>query len=199
MTDLGFIADLWFDRRDEPTKRARLADLIKASFGGDRSAAGRYAAEQRWKGHEKNDSPRKGGRKKFTSDANDKKFREKYGNERQFGDGDCFQAAVNLFFDKFADNPSARICHGVPLGRGEIEGIRFDHAWVEVDESQGTLPDGTEIWDTVVYDYSNGNEVVIPAALYYHIGKIRPQDVKRFTAKEALEKMDKLRFYGPWD
>lgn len=30
-----------------------LADLIKASFGGDRSAAGRYAAEQRWKNHRK--------------------------------------------------------------------------------------------------------------------------------------------------
>jgi len=28
--------------------------LAKASFGGDRSAAGRYAAEQRWKGHVKN-------------------------------------------------------------------------------------------------------------------------------------------------
>jgi hypothetical protein len=27
------------------------ARLHKASFGGDRSAAGRYAAEQRWKGH----------------------------------------------------------------------------------------------------------------------------------------------------
>jgi hypothetical protein len=27
--------------------------IAKASFGGDRSAAGRYAAEQRWKGHEK--------------------------------------------------------------------------------------------------------------------------------------------------
>jgi hypothetical protein len=27
----------------------------KASFGGDRSAAGRYAAEQRWKGHQKKD------------------------------------------------------------------------------------------------------------------------------------------------
>jgi hypothetical protein len=30
-----------------------LRDIIKASFGGDRSAAGRYAAEQRWKGHVK--------------------------------------------------------------------------------------------------------------------------------------------------
>ena len=31
------------------------AAFAKASFGGDRSAAGRYAAEQRWKGHQKKD------------------------------------------------------------------------------------------------------------------------------------------------
>lgn len=37
-----------------------LADLIKASFGGDRSAAGRYAAEQRWKNHQKKEEDKKG-------------------------------------------------------------------------------------------------------------------------------------------
>ena len=31
-------------------KKQSLLDLLKASFGGDRSAAGRYAANQRWKG-----------------------------------------------------------------------------------------------------------------------------------------------------
>jgi hypothetical protein len=36
-------------RRDAMVQLA----FIKASFGGDRSAAGRYAAEQRWKGHVK--------------------------------------------------------------------------------------------------------------------------------------------------
>jgi len=36
--------------------------LDKASFGGDRSAAGRYAAEQRWKGHQKKDDKPTGGR-----------------------------------------------------------------------------------------------------------------------------------------
>jgi GNAT superfamily N-acetyltransferase len=35
------------------------ARLYKASFGGDRSAAGRYAAEQRWKGHTKGDISQK--------------------------------------------------------------------------------------------------------------------------------------------
>ena len=38
-------------RRDAMVRLA----LSKASFGGDRSAAGRYAAEQRWKGHQKKD------------------------------------------------------------------------------------------------------------------------------------------------
>jgi hypothetical protein len=33
------------------------AALKKASFGGDRSAAGRYAAEQRWKNHQKKETP----------------------------------------------------------------------------------------------------------------------------------------------
>lgn len=36
-------------------RKQSLVDLMKASFGGDRSAAGRYAAEQRWKGHKKQD------------------------------------------------------------------------------------------------------------------------------------------------
>ena len=35
------------------SKKQSLVDLLKASFGGDRSAAGRYAAQQRWKGHVK--------------------------------------------------------------------------------------------------------------------------------------------------
>jgi hypothetical protein len=60
MADLGFIADLWFDRSEEPNKPMRLVDIIKASFGGDRSAAGRYAAEQRWKNHQKKKEDKKG-------------------------------------------------------------------------------------------------------------------------------------------
>jgi len=41
------------------TEIANLESLLKASFGGDRSAAGRYAAEQRWKGHVKQDKGKK--------------------------------------------------------------------------------------------------------------------------------------------
>lgn len=53
MADLGLIDDLWFDRTKLEEKKRSLVDLIKASFGGDRSAAGRYAAEQRWKNRAK--------------------------------------------------------------------------------------------------------------------------------------------------
>ena len=42
----------WVDVAPEPI-RDLLLGVRKASFGGDRSAAGRYAAEQRWKGHVK--------------------------------------------------------------------------------------------------------------------------------------------------
>lgn len=53
----------WSDliRVDAP-KEMSLVDLIKASFGGDRSAAGRYAAQQRWKNQQKKiDKPKDDG------------------------------------------------------------------------------------------------------------------------------------------
>lgn len=37
-------------------RRAKKEEVSKASFGGDRSAAGRYAAQQRWKGHTKGEA-----------------------------------------------------------------------------------------------------------------------------------------------
>jgi hypothetical protein len=40
----------------EESRHQNLISFLKASFGGDRSAAGRYAAEQRWKGHKKADA-----------------------------------------------------------------------------------------------------------------------------------------------
>lgn len=45
-----------------------LIELLKASFGGDRSAAGRYAAEQRWKGNRKKEKPKAKRKKKQPDD-----------------------------------------------------------------------------------------------------------------------------------
>jgi hypothetical protein len=48
----------------DATVSKSLIELLKASFGGDRSAAGRYAAEQRWKGNRKADKPKTERKKK---------------------------------------------------------------------------------------------------------------------------------------
>lgn len=183
MADLGLIEDLWFDRTELEENEPSLADIIKASFSGDRSAAGRYAAEQRWKDHAKENAV-------STKTVNDKKFKEKYGNERMTGDGDCFESAVSTLFDelkpKYGDK--AKICQGVPMGQGPIEGIRFDHAWCEVEIDD----------DVMVVDTSNGRRIEIPQKVYYIIGKIDSADVHRYTAREALKKMNETGVYGPW-
>ena len=51
-------------------RKHSLIDLLKASFGGDRSAAGRYAAEQRWKGNRKKEKPKVERKKKQPDDLN---------------------------------------------------------------------------------------------------------------------------------
>ena len=42
--------EVYFARLQRALGKPTLVDIIKASFGGDRSAAGRYAANMRWKG-----------------------------------------------------------------------------------------------------------------------------------------------------
>ena len=59
------IQDLdYYDDDDliELLRQVDLGEMLKASFGGDRSAAGRYAAEQRWKGHVKREDKGKEGK-----------------------------------------------------------------------------------------------------------------------------------------
>lgn len=119
-------------------------------------------------------------------------WEDKYGNDRPQGDGDCFDAAANVMLEAPASEKDRyTLVHGVPEGQGDIEGIRFDHAWVEREEPN--LPIKT------VIDKSNGNDLELPDVLYYKIGKIDKADVKRYTYEEMTEKMVSTRTYGPWD
>lgn len=186
----------------------RADELLKASFGGNRSEAGRYAANVRWQGHTKKEPTSS----KFTSKKDDEKFAKKHGNERPVGNGDCFQSAVRVMFDVLnpEDRKKAKICQGVPMGQGQIAGVRFDHAWVEVtrktdfgdaDPSDPQVKFMMERFPTqvIVYDYSNGKELQLPRELYYAIGQIDGDDVKRFSAEEAQTEMREKGFYGPWE
>lgn len=60
MSGIESLEDLDDDTLGVSLRQMRLEDLVKASFGGDRSAAGRYAAEQRWKNHQKKEEDAKG-------------------------------------------------------------------------------------------------------------------------------------------
>lgn len=103
--------------------------------------------------------------------------------------GDCFEVAAHLAtgFGPYADDPTARLCHGIPLGTGgAAEGVRFWHAWVEYDL------DGIRM----AVDRSNGNDAALPAAVYRAIGNI--DQVWEYTAHDGAVEMLTHGHYGPW-
>lgn len=95
--------------------------------------------------------------------------------------GECF---ANAFY--FAEaNPAWDVVHGIPLGRGPIDGVRFAHAWNEITHN------GCR-W---VYDA--WTDVLMPAQLYYLIGAIHYQIF--YTFKEAVRLVVDTGHAGPWD
>jgi hypothetical protein len=119
----------------------------------------------------------------------DKKFQDKYGNDIPKGDGDCFDKAVEVAERFEKDYPDVLIVHGEPIGTGgEALGVRFPHAWVELDLNGFAL----------VIDESNGNDVTISRDFYYAFGNIVEADVVRYTLTEARIQMLKHKHYGPW-
>jgi len=96
------------------------------------------------------------------------------------GNGNCYKVAGNLIVDV----KDGFLCHGLVTGQGEVEGIRFGHAWIELN-------------DTVI-DVSNGKQLVMSKKRYYRIGNIKETEVKRYNQHEALVKMLKTGNYGPW-
>lgn len=113
-------------------------------------------------------------------------------------DGDCFVVAVHTARELAAGGvEGVYIVHGIPLGQaGDAEGLRYWHAWVEVDR-EVTFPNVDHTFSFLdVIDRSNGNEVEVPKALYYKVGNI--QETWRFTLEEAHDEMLKREHYGPW-
>jgi transposase len=123
----------------------------------------------------------------------DKSFEEKYGEEPQYGSGDCFFSAISKAQELADVYDNVRVVHGVPLGTGgEAEGIRYPHAWVEFTQNIG----GIDI--EFIADFSNGNEVVVPKELYYKIGNIDPEFNRAYSIDEIEEKIEENGHAGPW-
>lgn len=99
--------------------------------------------------------------------------------------GDCYVAAYKLFNSQALHNKSLRLVHGIVTGQGQLNGVKYDHAWVE------------DISKKLVYDYSNGRQIVLPSDVYYRLGKIT--NTKKYTFNQMLDMSIKYRTYGPWD
>lgn len=108
--------------------------------------------------------------------------------------GDCYEVAANITLYGLpvgsVDEVRYELCHGTVTGRGPLDGVRFDHAWVEwCHEPTATM---------LVADYSNGNEVILPVNYYYALGMIDPFKVQRYTREETLHMLLKHQHYGAW-
>jgi hypothetical protein len=107
--------------------------------------------------------------------------------------GDCYEVAGRFCLNnvqeinehKFQGKPY--LVHAEVTGQGEIEGIRFGHAWIEDDY--------------FIYDFSNGLQLIYPKVLYYSIGKVIEEKPKyfRYEFQDANRKMAQSGNFGPWD
>jgi hypothetical protein len=95
--------------------------------------------------------------------------------------GDCYivagQEALNRSY-----NDKAFVCHGSVVGQGRILGVKYTHAWIE--------------FNGLVIDKSNGNDVTMTKEIYYKIGNV--SDIKRYSFKEARDKMIETGHFGNW-
>lgn len=111
--------------------------------------------------------------------------------------GDCYDANGKLFSDISwrGKVPFSRedvyagkivIVHGAPTLRGgPYTGNKFGHCWIESDDT--------------VYDFSNGNEAVLPKDLYYALGNIDPKENVSYTINEYRKKIVEEGTWGPWE
>ena len=100
-------------------------------------------------------------------------------------DGTCYVDA----YQYMDDNRKLKLVHGLVTGQGEIEGIRYNHAWVE---------DGNTVIDASLK--AQGRSIYkIPKDLYYAIGNIKEKTTFRYTYKEMVKKMFDTENYGPWE
>lgn len=96
--------------------------------------------------------------------------------------GDCYQAAGRFMMDSNGSD-NLTLVHGEVQGQGQLEGVRFGHAWIE----KGNL----------VIDKSNGRNLNIPKELYYLLGDIK--NTVRYSYDEFLSKVAKYKHWGPWE
>ena len=108
--------------------------------------------------------------------------------------GDCFEAAyrqakelVTKGKDAGLDvEPSVRVVHAMVIGEPNtpVAGMRFSHAWVELGD--------------IVFDTTNGRNVVMRRDQYYARGGVEVDRIHRFSWTDAMVAGIRHGHYGPW-
>lgn len=103
--------------------------------------------------------------------------------------GDCFKANADYIIDNYInikDSKVISLCHGKVIGAkgSKIEGITFDHAWIEAGD--------------LLIDHSGGKIIQVYKKRLYDTGKILKDTVIKYNPKETLKLINKFEHYGPW-
>lgn len=98
--------------------------------------------------------------------------------------GDCFQAAWRAFYQNLSSK--ALLVHGIITGQGPIEGINYNHAWVEIGEI---------VIDKTIPLFAKG----FPRDAYYRLARVQEDKLFKYTAKDVAEKAQQFQTYGPWE
>ncbi len=94
--------------------------------------------------------------------------------------GDCMRIAC----EQVIDNNKLFFCYAYVGGQGELQGQRIIHAWNELGD--------------MVFDYSNGNKVIVRKEKYYDMAQIKEKDITKQTYDEIMKLMFKTKTYGGW-
>ena len=96
--------------------------------------------------------------------------------------GDCYQLSYDYFN---RTSSSAKLVHGLVTGQGALEGIRYNHSWVE---------EGNKVIDmTLPKQFQKSLSI----SMYYQIGKIKT--VYKYNRKDVIDKSLEYGTYGPWN
>ena len=98
--------------------------------------------------------------------------------------GTCYQDAMNhMMRYGFRGKTDRLLCHGLVTGQGNIEGIVYNHAWIEK---------GSKVIDETI-------PITIDKRVYYAMGNIHEKTVFRYTYDEMARKVTDFKTYGPWE
>lgn len=101
--------------------------------------------------------------------------------------GDCYEAAGKymMVHSCFPGNEKGLILvHGEVTGQGELDGMKYGHAWVEKGNN--------------VIDVSRGRSIKMPKKAYYALGRIG-KNIHKYTTSQFRRRTVAEGHWGPWD